>query len=215
MASPPPLEIYLGTEVELPSSLVWGNLMEYPNVDVSVFGGDRLLVGVHLCIEGRRVRLSQLRLDANKRGGQLLELVGTEAIEVDDLILTNTPEVPRNKGSRVQVGALKLTAAGPSVHARVKGLLLLDHLAVGSVRVGGMGGGSRFAEVLFQQGRAAHVKMPAFVLGEVDVFSAGEMEVMGSGSVVSAMPSTLVLEAPVVSPEDPARLAAWRADLGG
>jgi hypothetical protein len=151
-------------------------------------------------------------MDGAGRGGQLLEIVTSEEIVLKDLILKNTPEAPRGKGARVPVGALRLTAAQAGVRARVQRLLLLEHRAAGAVRIGGRGGGAGFAEVVWEEGRAAAVLLPLFNLGEVSIFSAPRTVILGNGDALIAMPQTVVLEEPRVAPDDGVLLAGWQAE---
>ena len=213
MESPLPLEIRFETDLVLRTSLVWGNLEESPPLDITVDGGGHLLKGVQLRMEGRRVQVSHLRMDGDRRPGQLLEVVSSEEIRLNALSLCNTPAFSKAPGARTPVGALRLKATVPGVRARVQDVLLVDHRAPGAVRVGARGRGG-FSELLWERGRAGGVVLPLFELGELSVFSARETVVLGSGLAVRAMPTTVVLEDPTVKAEDPVLLERWRAELG-
>jgi hypothetical protein len=209
-----PVVVQIVEPVGLPSVLHLGEAGEGLPVDLTLDGGGHRLRRCRVSLAGRRVVVRDLHLEPEGLAGDALVVDATQAVELHNLSVTGAGRAPPGRGPRGAGRSVLLSASGPSVRVVAEGVSVLDAGSPGSVVLMGQGQGS-FGEVDWVEGRFGGNIDPTFVTGGVTLIRARGTQHMGAGRLLSALPSTLLLEDWTEVPASQALLDAWRQAARG
>lgn len=209
-----PVVVQIVEPVGLPSVLHLGEAGEGLPVDLTLDGGGHRLRRCRVSLAGRRVVVRDLHLEPEGLAGDALVVDATQAVELHNLSVTGAGRAPPGRGPRGAGRSVLLSASGPSVRVVAEGVSVLDAGSPGSVVLMGQGQGS-FGEVDWVEGRFGGNIDPTFVTGGVTLIRARGTQHMGAGRLLSALPSTLLLEDWAEVPASEALLDAWRQAARG